>query len=225
MGLSLEMVQRSARGRNTLILPLNYRCNSRCRFCIIGTEIAARFDDTVPEVFDEVFSYNASVRRFSRLTISGRSPPCILRSSRWRAEPPQTAALMWCASRPMAAHETVFCGVGVGWGAGILRIHPRAHDGARRTHHPVESQLQMRQGVANLLEVGARVISNTVISADNGPHLQIAAFLVEQGFESRRCGAFSKSEKPRAGRPVVSLDTILAPLLGALEVFESAEPT
>ena len=229
MGLSLEMVQRARlEGEDTLILPLNYRCNSRCRFCIIETEIAARFDDTVPEVFDEVFSYNTSTRRFSRLTISGAESTLhpALESLARRATTDGGFDVVRIQTNGRKLRDRSFVERLMAAGVREFFVSIHAHTMALDAHITQSSRSfeQMREGVSNLLDVGARVISNTVISADNAPYLkQIAAFLVEQGIRESQMWSFLEiGEAAGQADQLVSLDTMLMPLLGALEVFESA---
>ncbi|HCH65484.1 MAG: hypothetical protein CL927_08460 [Deltaproteobacteria bacterium] len=229
MGMSLEMVQRARLdGEDTLILPLNYRCNSRCRFCIIETEIAARFEDTVPEVFDEVFAYNGRTKRFSRLTISGAESTLhpALESLARRATTEGGFEVVRIQTNGRKLRDRAFVerlmAAGVREYFVSIHAHTAALDaGITRSSRSFE---QMRQGVAHLMAVGARVLSNTVLSADNGPHLhEIAAFLVQLGIRESQLWSFLEiGDAAGQADQLVSLETSLTPLLGALEVFEEA---
>jgi molybdenum cofactor biosynthesis enzyme MoaA len=228
MDLSLEMVQRARLdGEDTLILPLNYRCNSRCRFCIIETEIEARFEDTGRAVFEEVFAMNAAERRFKRLTISGAE------STLHPALEPLTRAAIERGGFEVVRVQTnarrlkdpAFARRLYEAGAREYFVSIHGHTPAldARITRSTMSFGEMQRGVANLLALGARVISNTVISADNATHLAgIARFLVEKGIRESQLWSFLQIGDAGQSDQLVSLEVSLAPLLEALEIFEAA---
>ena len=229
MGLSLEMVQRARLdGEDTLILPLNYKCNSRCRFCIIETEIAARFADTIPEVFEEVFDWNARERRFSRLTISGAESTqhpgleSMARAATTRGG--FEVVRIQTNGRKLRDRRFVERLLEAGVREYFVSIHAHTAELDAWITQSSRSFAQMREGVSHLVELGARVISNTVVSADNGAHLrELATFLVDLGVRESQLWSFLEiGEAAGQGDQLVSLDTALEPLLGALEVFEAA---
>lgn len=229
MGMSLEMVRRARmEGEDTLILPLNYACNSRCRFCIIETEIAARFEDTAPAVFEEVFTYNAHHRAFSRLTISGAEStlhPALEATARAATTRGGFDVVrIQTNGRKLRDRTLVDRLMAAGVREYFVSIHGHTAPLDAHITRSTHSFGQMKQGVANLVDAGARVLSNTVISADNGPHLRaLAEFIVELGIRESQLWSFLEiGEAAGQADQLVSLDTALDPLLGALEVFEAA---
>ena len=229
MGMSLEMVQRARMdGEDTLILPLNYRCNSRCRFCIIETEIAARFEDTSLDVFEEVFAYNAGAQRFSRLTISGAESTLhpaletVARAATTRGG--FEVVRIQTNGRKLRDRRLVARLLDAGVREYFVSIHAHTAELDAQITRSSRSFEQMCAGVAHLVELGARVVSNTVISADNGAYLTgIARFLVDLGIRESQLWSFLEiGEAAGQGDQLVSFDTALHPLLGAMEVFDSA---
>jgi cyclic pyranopterin phosphate synthase len=229
MGMSLEMVRRARLdGEDTLILPLNYRCNSRCRFCIIETEIGARFADTPLEVFEAVFAENARTRRFRRLTISGAEStlhPALVDTARAATTRGgfEVVRIQTNGRRlrdPDLARRLVDAGVR----EYFVSIHAHTPELDAWITRSSRSFAEMVEGVGNVLGLGARVVSNTVISADNAPHLDgIAAFLVDLGVrESQLWGFLEIGEEAGQADQAVPLSTSLPPLLRALARFEAA---
>ena len=232
MGHSLEMVQRAVTmGEDTIILPLNFTCNSRCRFCIIETEIDARFADTQNEVFEQVFAYNARARQFSRLTLSGAEStlhpalPDIAAAATTRGGF-STVRIQTNARRlrDRALTERL---VASGITEYFVSIH--AHTDALDSHitRSQRSFSQMRDGVQNLLDIGARVLSNTVISADNAPHLDaIADFILGLGIRELQFWSFLEiGEAAQQADQLVPLDIATPALCAALDRVDQAGAT
>ncbi len=232
MGHSLEMIQRALQmGEDTIILPLNFTCNSRCRFCIIETEIDARFDDTQQEVFERLFAYNAEARQFARLTISGAEStlhpalPDIASAATSRGGF-ATVRIQTNARRlrdRALTERLIACGIR----EYFVSIH--AHTAALDAYITRSSRSfsQMQEGVGHLVALGARVISNTVVSADNAAHLDaIAAFILGMGIRELQFWSFLEiGEEAHQADQLVSLDVVTPALRAALDRVEQAGAT
>jgi molybdenum cofactor biosynthesis enzyme MoaA len=170
---SLEMMAREGVGadEDTLIVALTYRCNSACTFCIIATEIGQRLQDTPHSVLDEVFAFNAEHKRFRRLTFSGAEVtlrPDLARLAR-RATTEggfEVVRIQTNARRlrdPVLVKELMDAGVR----EFFVSLHaPTAEVDAAITQSS-RSFDEAVAGVRQLVEAGAVVLTNTVISAKN----------------------------------------------------------
>lgn len=239
MGVSLEMVERAlvtaAAGDHpdddTLIVALNYRCNSRCRFCIIETEIDQRLEDTNRAVFQAVYRANAAARAqgrgFRRLTISGAESTLI----------PDLPALVAAATgdggfdvvrlqtnaRKLEDRGLVEALMAAGAREYFVSMHaPTAELDARITRSTM-SWRQMNAGIDHLHAAGARVLSNTVICADNAPVLaDHAAFLISRGVQEAHLWSFLNIGDAGQQDELVPLAVSVPPLLAALDRLDAA---
>lgn len=240
MGISLEMVERAlAEGRagqhpddDTLIVALNYRCNSRCRFCIIETEIDQRLEDTNRAVFAAVYRANAAARAqgqggFRRLTISGAESTLIPDLPDLVADAVQTGGFdvvrLQTNARLLRKQDVAAALVRAGAREYFVSMH--GHDAAldaRITRAPA-SFSQMLQGVQNLHALGARVLSNTVVSRDNAAVLpQVARFLVQQRVQEAHLWSFLHIGDAGQSDQLVPLQDSIPPLLEALDILDDA---
>lgn len=239
LGVSLEMVRRVLEqggasdhpDDDTLIVALNYRCNSRCRFCIIEREIDQRLEDTNRQVFAAVYRANAQARQqgrgFARLTISGAESTLI----------PDLPALVRQAvdqggfervrlqtnARRLADRGLAAALVAAGATEYFVSMHaPTAATDAHITRSP-RSFAEMLRGVAHLQELGARVLANTVISADNATLLpELARFVIDRGVVEAHLWSFLHIGDAGQADQLVPLERSLEPLLRALDIFDDA---
>ena len=186
---SLRMVRREGvADEDTLIVGLNFTCNSKCTFCIIEEEIEARHPDTEVAVFDAVFRFNRDSSAFQRLTISGAE--ATLRSdlaelvAKARTVGGFSHVRIQTNARRLANSSYLATLIDAGLDEYFVSVH--AHDQATslaitRRHRAFDELLA---GLTNLRAEASRValITNTVVNRDNVSTLPaIARFLVEQG--------------------------------------------
>lgn len=237
MGASLEMVHRVLAEApeqrhpedDTLIVALNYRCNSRCRFCIIETEIDQRLEDTNRTVFDAVFRANAVARQqgrgFRRLTISGAESTLI----------PDLPALVDAAvqqgafevvrlqtnARRLRDRAYTEALVAAGAREYFVSMHgPDAATDAHITRSP-RSFPEMLAGLENLRQQGAAIVSNTVVSADNAARLpEVARLVAEQGVQAAHFWCFLHIGEVGQQDQLVSLRDAIPPLLQAVDALQ-----
>ncbi len=239
MAVSLEMVRRAfSEGRvgahaddDTLIVALNYRCNSRCRFCIIAPEIDQRLDDANLTVFDAVYRANAAARQkgggFRRLTISGAESTLMpdLPALVVQAVAVGGFEVVRLQTNARRLRHRGFAAALVDAGATEFFVSMHAPDAdldARITRAP-RSFDEMRAGVANLRLLGARVLSNTVVCRDNAHALPaIATFLVDQGVQEAHWWSFLSIAGAGQDDQLVHLPAVLPGLRQALDHLEGA---
>ena len=239
MGISLEMVGRALRAADagthpdddTLIVALNYHCNSRCRFCIIETEIDARLEATDRTVFDAVNRANAEARRggrgFRRLTISGAEStlipdlPDLVRAA--VQEGGFERVRLQTNARRLADPGFARTLFDAGATEYFVSIHgPTAALDARITRAP-RSFGEMQRGLDNLTALGARILSNSVISADNAEALPaLADLLIARGVSEAHLWSFLHIGEAGQEDQLVALDRLIPPLLEALDRLEAA---
>lgn len=238
MGTSLEMVGRVlAQGGagqhpddDTLIVALNYRCNSRCRFCIIETEIDQRLEDTNRAVFEAVYQANVQARAsgggFRRLTISGAESTLIpdlpdLVSGAVQRGGFEVVRLQTNARRLRRADLARDL---VQAGATEYFVSMHGHDAAldaRITRSP-RSFPELLEGLENLRSLGASIVSNTVVSADNAAHLpDIARLVAAQGVQAAHFWCFLHIGEAGQADQLVSMEQAIPPLLEAVDWLES----
>ena len=81
----------------------------------------------------------------------------------------------------------------------------------------------MRVGLARLRAAGARVLTNTVVSADNAPYMpEIARFLVGEGVRESQLWSFLEIGSAGQSDQLVSLEDALPGVRQALRIFEAA---
>jgi len=181
------MIQRQGiAGEDTLIVALNFDCNSRCTFCIIETEISRRLPPTDVAVFESVFDWNQRERAFKRLTISGAEATL-------RADLPQLAEsalsqggfeVVRIQTNARKLADRALCERLIAAGITEFFVSVHAHDRELTTKitRAPRGFDEMRQGIEHLIQLGARVISNTVICAENLHAVpDIAQFVVSLG--------------------------------------------
>lgn len=184
---SAEMVARAGvEGQDTLIVGLTFRCNSRCRFCIIEHEIDARLADTDHELIERVCEENARTGAFRRLVLTGAEVTLLPQLTDLARLATSTGGFshvrIQTNGRKLEDEALVERLIDAGVTEYFVSIH--AHEpqlDARMTRAP-QSFPAMRVGIANLLRHRARVISNTVVTTDNYRVLpEVARFLVGEG--------------------------------------------
>lgn len=226
---SLGMVRRAdLEDEDTLIVALNFTCNSRCRFCIIETEIDHRLDDVGPEVFDRLFKENARTGAFQRLTISGaeatlrKDLPDLARRARHHGK--FSHVRIQTNARRTADPETARRLVDSGIDEYFVSIHGHTPELDARITQAPKSFHEMLRGVSNLLGLGARVISNTVMCADNAEHLpNIADFILGLGIGESHLWNFLELGDVRQGNQHVRITTLQPHLLETLRRFTSRQ--
>lgn len=178
-----------------LTLALNYRCNSKCRFCFIEPEIAAGAPDTPVELVEEVFRRNLASRAFERIIFSGAEAtlrpdlPDIVAGARARGGFDHVR--IQTNGRRLKDRAYAQELIAAGLAEYFVSIHaPRSELDAYVTgaNHGFG---QMRAGVQNLLALGARVISNSAVTRDNYEDLpKLARFLLSEGVRESEFWSF-----------------------------------
>ena len=228
MGLSLEMMQRArTEGEDSIILALNYRCNSRCRFCIIETEIRRGLEETDPAVFEELFAFNGRHRRWRRLILSGAEatlhPGLEELARRATGRGGFEVVRIQTNARRLgdAAYARALAAAGVREYFVSIHAHSAALD-ARITRSR-RSFGELHAGLAVLRGLGVRLISSTVVSADNAAHLPaIARFLLREGLRESQLWSVLEIGDVGQADQLVPLAESLPPLLEALEILDAA---
>lgn len=188
---------------DSLTVAVNYVCNSRCSFCFIERELDLRLPDTSWEYLRAIFAKHVAMGRpYQRIILSGaeatlrKDLPDIARAAReeggFEIVQIQTNARM--LRRP-ALLETLLA-------AGISEYFVSIHAGNAALDavltRSATSFEQMCEGIKNIREAGARLISNTVITRGSYRHLpQTADFLVQQ--QIRECQLWAFIEFGRIG--------------------------
>jgi MoaA/NifB/PqqE/SkfB family radical SAM enzyme len=178
-----------------LTLALNYGCNSRCKFCFIEPEIAHGYPETPRELVEEVFRKNARSESFERIIFSGaeatlrKDLPELVAGARERGG--FRHVRMQTNGRRLKDRAYCQTLVSAGLGELFVSMHaPTAELDAEVTGSR-QGFAQMRAGVANALELGARVISNTCVTRDNHRQLpDLARFLLGEGVRESQLWAF-----------------------------------
>lgn len=173
-------------GVTDLTMALNYACNSRCTFCFIEPELSMGLADTDRDYLLRVFDENAATGAFERIIFSGAEATLrpdladIVRTARERGG--YSHVRIQTNGRRLRDAAYLQTLIDAGLDEYFVSIHaPTAELDARLTRRPKSFQ-QMREGVANILAAGGRVISNTCVSADNHAVLpELADFLLGEG--------------------------------------------
>lgn len=181
---------------DAVTVALNYRCNSRCRFCFIERELEMKLPDTPIAFLDRVFDENR--RRgglYERIIFSGAE--CTLRpdlpaiAHRARVRGGFRHVQIQTNGRRLADRRVLVKLLAAGIDEFFVSVH--AGDAALDAHltRSPKSFGEMRQGLRNLLEVGVRVISNTAVTASNHRHLEgVADFLIAENVPECELWAF-----------------------------------
>ena len=171
---------------DSLTVAVNYTCNSRCSFCFIERELQLKLPDTSWERLRAIFAKHVEAGRpYKRLIISGAEATL-------RADLPEIAdaalreggfeiVQIQTNGRRLSDRHLLWKLVA----AGITEYFVSVHAGdasldAKLTRAP-KSFEEMRAGIRNVREVGATLISNTVITSGSYRHLEeTARFLVDE---------------------------------------------
>jgi MoaA/NifB/PqqE/SkfB family radical SAM enzyme len=173
-------------GVDTVTVALNYRCNSRCRFCFIERELDMDLPDTGDAFLAAVFAENK--RRgglYRRIIFSGAE--CTLRpdladvARRARADGGFEVVQIQTNGRRLADAAYLRSLVDAGIGEYFVSVHaPTAELDAYLTRAP-KSFEEMRAGMKNVRALGATLISNSVVSRGNHRQLpELADFLIAE---------------------------------------------
>jgi pyruvate-formate lyase-activating enzyme len=212
---------------DSLIVVLTYRCNSRCRFCIVEPEISDRLPDTARETVQKVLDHNAGDGRFKRLTLSGAE--VTLRAD--LAEIAESATshgrfeVVRIQTNARRLRDADYCDELIAAPIREYFVSIHAHTPALDAHitKAPDSYSEMVAGVGNLLARGARVISNTVICRSNHEALpDIARFILDLGVRELHFWSFLELEGVAQSDELVALGDSLPPLTAALDVVERA---
>ena len=207
---------------DSIIMVLTYRCNSRCRFCIIESEIVAGLPDTDPRDVDVLIAHNAEKRQFSRLILTGAEVtlradlPDIAR--RAVTEGGFSVVRIQTNARRLrdAAYAQTLISAGVREYFVSIHGHTAALD--KQITRSSRSFAEMKAGVDVLLSAGAEVIANTVICRSNVAHLpQIADFILSMGITQLHFWSFLELDGVEQSAELVSLADSMPPLLEALD--------
>lgn len=181
---------------DSVTVALNYRCNSRCRFCFIERELSMKLEDTARGFLSRVFRENR--RRgglYERIIFSGAE--CTLRPDlpdivhEARREGGFSHVQIQTNGRRLADRSFLWKLAAAGIDEFFVSVHAgTAELDAFLTRSP-KSFAEMRQGLRNLRELGVRTISNSAITASSAPHLDdLASFLLEEGVQECELWAF-----------------------------------
>lgn len=219
---SLRMLQYAGlEAEDTLVVGITFRCNNRCRFCIIRPEIDAALPDIDRRALQEIFAANARDAKLSRLVLSGAETTLLDGLADLARTAISTGGFervgIQTNGRRLASVN--LCEELLAAGIGEYFVSIQAHTGeldARLTRARA-SFPEMRRGVANLLAAGARVTSNTVITAENCEVLpEIASFLLAEGIREVNLWSFVEIGDAGQSDQQVPLSDLAAPLQTAI---------
>lgn len=231
MDHSLQMIrEQSVDNEDTLIVTLTFRCNSRCRFCIIEKEIEDALPDTDDEVLRRVLELNRDARQFKRLTLTGAEVTLLddLEGAARRAtqEGGFEVVRIQTNGRKLRDRALVDRLMAAGVREYFVSVHAHTAELDAHVTRAPASFRQMQEGIANLLAAGARVITNTVVTRDNYQHLPaIAAFLLELGVRDAQFWNFIEVGDAAQAEQLVSASEAAPHLLAALETLDAAGAT
>jgi MoaA/NifB/PqqE/SkfB family radical SAM enzyme len=181
---------------DSVTVALNYRCNSRCRFCFIERELEMNLPDTPIEFLDRVFDENR--RRgglYERIIFSGAE--CTLRADlpaiahRARTRGGFRHVQIQTNGRRLRDRSFLVKLLAAGIDEYFVSVH--AGDAALDAHltRSPKSFEEMRQALRNVRQVGARLISNTAVTRSNHERLEeVADFLIAEGVSECELWAF-----------------------------------
>ncbi len=228
MTSSVEMIERhGVDGEDTLVVGLTFRCNSRCRFCIIETEIDEGLPDADAEILEEVFRVNAAEKRFRRLTLTG-AEVTLLPSLEEQARAATSRGAFEVVriqtnGRALRHRDHLERLMAAGIREYFVSVH--AHTPALDAHitRAPASFAQMQAGLDNAIALGARVITNTVVCASNAESLpDIARFIVDRGVRELQFWNFVEVGDVGQTEELAPIGKAVPRLLEALEVADAA---
>lgn len=190
---------------DSVTVALNYRCNSRCRFCFIERELDMDLADTDDAFLDRVFRENR--RRgvlYDRIIFSGAE--CTLRpdlpaiAHRARELGGFRHVQIQTNGRRLADRHLLIRLLAAGVDEYFVSIHAGEPElDAYLTRSP-KSFGEMLSGVRNVREVGATLIANTAVTASNHRHLEgVADLLIAEGITRCEMWAFIEYGDIRQG--------------------------
>ena len=201
-------------GVSDITMALNYTCNSGCTFCFIEPELGMGLQDTTRDYLERVFDENASSGAFERIIFSGAEatlrPDLAEIVSRARERGGYKYVRIQTNARRLRDRDYLQRLIDSGLNEYFVSIHaPTAALDAALTRRP-RSFVEMRQGIANILASGARLISNTAVSAGNYAVLpELADFLLAEGVaESQLWNFVEFGDIGQAGSHVPFADSI-----------------
>lgn len=173
-------------GISDITMALNYQCNSRCTFCFIEPELELGLTRTPLDYLEGVFAENRRTGAFERIIFSGaeatlrKDLPRIVEAA--RAQGGYQHVRIQTNARRLADAAYLQTLIDAGLDEYFVSIHaPTAELDAALTRRPASFE-QMRAGIANILAAGARLISNTCVTAGNVQALPaLADFLLAEG--------------------------------------------
>ncbi|MEL6342699.1 MAG: radical SAM protein [Myxococcota bacterium] len=181
---------------DSLTVAVNYVCNSRCSFCFIERELGLKLPDTSWDFLRAIFQKHVvEGSPYHRLILSGaeatlrRDLPDIAREA---LSAGGFDVVQIQTNGRMLRHQALLDRL---IQAGITEYFVSIHAGTpaldAQLTRSKSSFAEMRAGLQNLRASGARLISNTVITAQSYPHLeQTARFLVEEQIPECQLWAF-----------------------------------
>lgn len=181
---------------DSVTVALNYRCQSRCRFCFIEPELDMRLSDTPVAFLDRVFEENRSRGGlYKRIIFSGAE--CTLRK-----DLPDIAARaievggfekvrIQTNGRALGKRELLDRLIAAGITEYFVSVHAGdAELDAYLTRSP-KSYGEMLAGIRQIKDAGADLVSNTVVTKGNYKRLDEAAqFLIDEGVQECQFWAF-----------------------------------
>jgi MoaA/NifB/PqqE/SkfB family radical SAM enzyme len=212
---------------DSVIIVLTYRCNSRCTFCIIETEIEAKIPETKAEDVDTLFARNRLDKTFSRLVLSGAEvtlrPDLAEIAKRATDEGGFEVVRIQTNARRLNKMDYLRTLFESGIREYFVSIHAGNAETDRRITRSSRSFVEMRDGLANLRTVGARVISNTVICRSNYRELpQIAEFILAEEVRELHFWAFLEMGDVGQEEELISIPEFMPYLKQALRIVEEA---
>jgi MoaA/NifB/PqqE/SkfB family radical SAM enzyme len=212
----------------TVTLALNYVCNSRCRFCFIERELDLGLPNTSEAFIAQVFEENARRRIYRRLILAGAEATL-------RKDLPEIAhralkhggfdvVRLQTNGRRLADRGYLWSLLASGISELFVSVHAGTSElDAHLTRNP-RGFVEMRQGLRNAREVGARVISNTAVSRSNHAHLpEVAEFLIAEGVPECHFWAFIEFGDIGQGQEHVSYATSMPYLREAVRRLVAAD--
>ena len=182
-------------GVSDITMALNYQCNSRCTFCFLEPELDMKLPTTDRDYLERVFAHNQASGSFERIIFSGAEATLrpdlaeIVAGARERGgfQHVRIQDQRAPAARQGAAPVPRRRGA-----RRVLRLDPRADRRARCRPDPRPRSFdEMRAGIANILEAGARLISNTCVTSRNVDVLpDLARFLLGEGVPESQLWSF-----------------------------------
>lgn len=225
-GHASEMVQRELKEEeDSLIVALTYRCNSRCRFCILEKELN-QYADPDAAILEPIFRENGKNRRFKRLILSGAEVTLRedLAGIAARATGPggfEVVRIQTNGRRladPALARKLFEAGIR----EYFVSVHaPEATLDAAITGSS-RSFAEMCEGVAQVRALGAWICSNTVVCQQNASSLpELARLLIDLGFSEAHFWSFLNIGEAGQEESLVSLKDALPPLLSAIDILRA----